>query len=78
MTGNGCVCAGGGRVVHRHLGGETSLQECARNPRCFQMAKLRMRQMSAPLSDSREAGVENGFAKEKREAKADTGTTAFQ
>lgn len=71
-----CVLVGG--VVPRHLGGETSLQVYARNGRCFQMAKLRTRQMSAPLSDSGEASMENGFAKEKREAKADTGTTAFQ
>lgn len=41
-------------------------------------AKLRMRQKSAPLSGPGEARVENGFAKEKREAKADIGTTAFQ
>lgn len=65
-------------MVQRHLGGETSLQECVRNWRSFQMAKLRTRQMSAPLSGSGEARVENGFAKEKREAKAGTGTTAFQ
>lgn len=71
-----CVLVGG--VVHRHLGGETSLQEYARNRRCFLMAKLRTRQTLAPSSGSEEARVENDFAKEKREAKADTGTTAFQ
>lgn len=71
-----CVLVGG--VVHRYFGDEISLQEYARNRRCFQMAKLRTRQTLAPLSGSGEARVENGFAKERREAKADTGTAAFQ